>query len=62
MKHLKQLRFIIWRFFFLRYRLPKISSQVMGELNQEYQEYRRTADTELSFAEWCGTQVEDTAE
>jgi hypothetical protein len=58
-----KLRFKIWRWFWLRFTLPKLTRKAQEELKREYWAYWLAAvksnEPTLSFPEWCGTYVDD---
>lgn len=54
---IKYTRFRLWRWWFLRYKLPKITHKGLNELKREYSQYCQSVWDKgyaaLSIEDWC---------
>lgn len=57
MKVLRKLRFAIWRWWFLRYKLDRIVKRATEEMQRDYREYsdecQRRKTAAIPYREWC---------
>lgn len=61
-KHwLKWVKYVLWRWYFTKRRLPRVIHGSLIELQREYREYCQMVWdkglTAMSFEDWCGTKV-----
>jgi hypothetical protein len=55
---LKWFRFVLWRWYFTRYELPRLVNKSYDKLREGYRVYQKTAwenkHAAMSFQDWCG--------
>jgi hypothetical protein len=58
MSEIRRIKFIVWRWLFLRFRLRGVIADAHRTLEEEYQAYRsqplNPGQKYMSFTDWCG--------